>query len=233
MYCGPKEAKDRKIINDYLAGKPISVKTLDQVLKKFIAAYNYQEVIAKKNGLKPMDTRVIEAYWIGNKLLEKVSRADLQKMIREKFVGPGMLSKEKADRLIKNLPTGAVAHHTFHVFYLGAVTDVIELKGKLLDICRPAWGKIIALKDNGARKDSQLTISYWPIAIKNNQLSISKRTKIIKIIWRKIILPQAKIGQTISFHWHLAGQVLTPDKVRNLRKYTLKNIKAVNKKNEV
>jgi len=71
-FCGPK---DKGALLNYLKGKSASRQTgkkIRKILEQFKGAYPYYELIAKNNGIKdPFDERVVRAYWVGNKLLEK------------------------------------------------------------------------------------------------------------------------------------------------------------------
>jgi len=70
-FCGPENKKD--ILSEYLKGKKIS--GIREFLKGFEGAYPYYELIAKANNIKdPFDENVVKAYWVGNKLLEKVKK---------------------------------------------------------------------------------------------------------------------------------------------------------------
>ncbi|MBU2564195.1 hypothetical protein KKA23_01285 [Patescibacteria group bacterium] len=72
-FCGPQEEKNKGILSQYINGKNIDKKKIKELLKEFEGAYPYYELIAKSNNIKdPFNKQVIRAYWIGNKLLEKV-----------------------------------------------------------------------------------------------------------------------------------------------------------------
>lgn len=193
------------------------------VLKKFEAAYAYYELIAQKNKVKagPFNKRVVEAYWIGNELLEKVKARDLREMIVEKFTRPGLLSIQQAETKVKLIPESAKPHHSFHVLILGSITGRVDFDNntKLMDICRIGWGKVSKLKT------SKISISYNPLIGKK----IIKLGKPIKkeIIWDKKILPGVKVGDWVSFHWNYAIQVLREQDILNLYKYTQNTLDAL------
>lgn len=66
--CGPKANSD--LLNFLIEQKPS--KRLTFLLKKFKTMYPYLKKIADANKIKdPLDERVVEAYWIGNNLLDK------------------------------------------------------------------------------------------------------------------------------------------------------------------
>ena len=67
-YCGPEEAS--KQFNEYIE-KQDNEKDVEASLKKFEGLYPYLSSIAEKTGKIFTDYDVVEAYWIGNKLLDK------------------------------------------------------------------------------------------------------------------------------------------------------------------
>lgn len=124
-----------------------------------------------------------------------------QKVVKAYWIG---------NNLLKKTPK---AHHSFHVFVVGSITGRIELKGKLLDICRISWGEVIKKTKN------KVIIKYQPIKkVKNKYLLTDFTEK--NILWDKELVPDIKVGDTISCHWNHLIQVLNKQDVANLKKYT-------------
>ena len=140
-FCGPQQDKLKKFIK----GK-LGIPDIIPVLEKFEAAYAYYELIAQKNKIKagPFNKKVVEAYWIGNELLEEVKIDDLRKMISENFSRPGLLSKEAAAKKAEEISNNSKPHHSFHILVLGSITGRVNFEGdtKLKDICRVGWGRV-------------------------------------------------------------------------------------------
>lgn len=68
-FCGPKE---NRVIFDSVIKNKVEPR-LKEVLKKFPTALFYLKKIGKSNKIKdPFDKKVVEAYFIGNRLLEKL-----------------------------------------------------------------------------------------------------------------------------------------------------------------
>jgi len=232
-FCGPRDLASLKIIDDYLWGKKISNKKIENVAKEFVGVYPYLKLIAKKNGLEPLDKQVIEAYWLGNSLLKQVTVDDLKTLVLKNFIGQGRLSQAEAEESAENIPARATAHHSFHVLYIGSVTNTVQLVGKMLDLCRISWGKIIKIPNSiklGSTKSQipNLLIKYRPLILKQNEIRLSRDEEEKEIKWNQKILPKITEGQIVSFHWDLACEVLSEDQVRNLEKYTIRNVEAVN-----
>jgi len=220
-FCGPQDEDSNKIVDDFLKGRRISAKRLDKVASEFIGVYPYLELIAEKNNLEPLDEQVVEAYWIGNNLLKQVTADDLKRLIMEKFVGVGKLSRAEGERLSVNLPSRAVAHHSFHVLYVGSVTNTVQLVGKLLDLCRVSWGRVTGYGGETIR------VKYRPLIVRPSNIRLGRDEAEKEIKWNKKVLPKVIADQIITFHWDMVCEVISEDQVRNLEKYTLRNIDAV------
>jgi hypothetical protein len=214
-FCGP-EVKATELFMEYLAGK-IGEEKVRPVLEKFEGAYPYYELIAKSNGISdPLDDQVVEAYWIGNELLENVAVDSLKEMIRVKFSRRGLLKEEIAEEKAKAVPEGAVAHHSFHVLINGPVTGRVVLEGKLLDLCRVGWGKVREIK--GERLKIKVVVEYRPL-VEEKKLRLGESVE-KEINWNPEIVPAAKIGSWVSFHWNQVCEVLNEEQIKNLEKYT-------------
>jgi hydrogenase maturation factor len=213
--CGPQQ----DLLKKFIAGK-ISIPEIIPILKKFEAAYAYYQLIAQKNKItSPFNKKVVEAYWLGNKLLDKFTASDLRKLINERFCRPGLLFKKEAARRASLVPENSKPHHSFHVLVLGSITDSVDFTGKtkLKDICRIAWGRVVK-KSKIKNQKSKITVSYNPLIGKNK---IKFGPPIRKDInWDKEILPKVKIGDWVSFHWNFAIQKLNEENIINLYKYT-------------
>ena len=116
-FCGPEDKEEKKIIMNYLYGKDKLEFAARKILKKFKGAYPYYQLIAKSNKISnPLDYEVVEAYWIGNVLLDKIGTSELKKMMTEKFLPMGKISLAK----IENLPPQSIAYHNFHALFVGS-----------------------------------------------------------------------------------------------------------------
>ncbi len=209
-FCGPPQKKLKKFIKN-----KISVQDIIPVLEKFEAAFPYYQLIAQKNGIhNPFNKKVVEAYWLGNELLEKITAKDLRQLIINKFSLPNLLSKKEAVEKAKKIPANSKPHHSFHVLIIGSITGRINLNNlKLQDICRIGWGKIIRVKKN------RLLVSYNPLTKREKIIELGQATN-KEIIWDKDILPKIKTGDYVSFHWDYAIQKINKNNISNLRYYT-------------
>ncbi|HRY52726.1 MAG TPA: DUF6390 family protein [Candidatus Portnoybacteria bacterium] len=219
-FCGPKQ----ELLKKFLVGK-LSIPEIIPTLEKFEAAYAYYQLIAKKNKISsPFNKKVVEAYWLGNDLLDKFTANDLRRFVEERFCRPGLLSKSEAKKRAQLIPEGVKPHHSFHVLVLGSITGSVDFTGntKLKDICRIGWGKVKRIIKN------KIVISYVPLAGKKNISFAPPTNKTIN--WNKEILPSIDIGDWVSVHWNHAIQKLNEENIINLFKYTQDTLNALNAK---
>src|SRR3989337_1307374 len=81
-YCGGDD--DRTLFQYGVAG--VTDGGLRELLGTFTGALPYLRLIAGSSGIRdPFDPRVVEAYWIGNELLEGVEVRQLYDSLRERF----------------------------------------------------------------------------------------------------------------------------------------------------
>jgi len=244
-FCGPKE-KATKLLLDFVLKNNVSEKKIKKILREFVGAYAYYQLIARKNGIKdPFDERVIEAYWLGNELLDRVDGLALKRLVEESFSGQGLLPKAVARVRASRIPRGAVPHHSFHVFIIGSVSGRVTLSGAMLDLCRVGWGKVRRFKisDPSATANAGQASSGQVLRLKNEKEKIvveyqslvgEKKLKLGKpvkkeIVWNQKLLPGLKKGDWVSFHWGQAIEKLSPREIKSLEKYTRKNLEAMNK----
>jgi hydrogenase maturation factor len=223
-FCGPQDKISRKILFDFAQGKNVSEDKVKNILSKFEAAYSYYKLIAQKNKIKdPLDEKVVEAFWVGNRLLEKISDSDLKKLILTQFSRPGLLTKEEAQKRAIRVSKGATAHHSFHVLVLGAIAGRVKLEGELLDLCRIGWGKVTKIISN------KLQVEYKPLVL-GKKIKLGREVE-KEIKWDEKIVSGVKVGDWVSFHWTCACEVLDAKEVKNLEYYTQKTINLVNAPN--
>ena len=183
-------------------------------LRTFAAAYPYLELIAGCNQIAdPLDVRVVEAYWIGNDLLERVDWTRYARHLHERF---RLRTKPQAlDLLLGKPPAGARAHHAFHVF------DVSFRAGlphgdAALDHCRIGWGTITAIEPGA------YTVSYQPIVVRDGHLAYGEiqPARVLRAIGDDGFMDGAAAGDVVAFHWRWACVRLLPQQVAALERYT-------------
>jgi len=226
-FCGPQKNRDKRVLLDYLSGQKFPEEKIRGILEEFEGAFPYYKLIAKSNNIKdPFNEKVVKAYWIGNRLLEKVSVDSLRKMIIKEFSKPGLLSKHLSLKKAKETPLNSKPHHSFHALVMGSVTGRIVLKGKLLDFCRIGWGKVIQHK---LGRKNKIMIEYQPVREKNERYFLGEPIEKL-ISWDRNLVLKINIGDTVSVHWNYLIQILNKGDLANLKKYTQITIESLNDK---
>jgi hydrogenase maturation factor len=220
-YCGPKDAEN--IFIRYLEKKD-NADAVRKALIRFEGLFPYFSTIAKRNKKELLDKDVVEAYWIGNTLLDSMTRKDNQVII-EKLMKRG-LPKSIGGRLIKELPEGFVPHHCFNVFYVGVghTTGSVETTLANMNNCRPAWGTVVEVMPNAAIVDSQ------SIIMKKGKYVIGPDEAKTAVYLEKM-LPKVKKGDVVGLHWGMACTVLNKTQAANLKKHTEKTLTVLNHDN--
>ncbi len=228
-FCGLQENSAKKTLLDYLSGEKISEQKIRKILETFKGSFAYYKLIAKSNGIKdPFEEKVVKAYWVGNQLLEKVPINSLRNMIVKEFSGPGLLSKETAEEKAGGIPLTSKAHHSFHVLVIGSVSSRIKFNGKLLDICRIGWGKVIRFENKKTKNIYRVIIEYQPLQKRKERYFLGKPISKI-VFWDKKFIPEIKAGDRVATHWNHIVQILGTKDLVNLKKYTQVTINSLNK----
>lgn len=226
-YCGPDE---RDMILRHLEGAT-GGEDLESTLKRFEAAYPFLKLIARATGHEAFDYQVPEAYWIGNRLLERVDVPDFRDFSRMDLPDR---NEQEVDRAFRALGGRARPHHTFYVmstYATASVRDGPNLANesqqrvvKAMDNCRVSWGKV-----RRVGKDS-LQVESRPLVLEDGRFFLG-RLKLKKVGYNPRVDPfgRVKPGDPVSIHWDYACEVLSPRQVRNIARYTLLDIESVNK----
>lgn len=222
-YCG--KPSFRRALAAYLLGKtPARKRALEAEIGKFFAHHAYLKLIADANGRSPFDAKVSEALWLGNGLLEKVGRKDLQRLILRDFVGEGKLGKKRAAELAKKMPGGFLAHHTFHVLYIHTISGVIEPSVENADLCRVSWGRVKRAGRSYAVLESQKLVK------KKGKLALVPFSRKVSLSAAGIALvPEVKTGDNVASHWDVAVMKLSKKQAGMLEKVTRHNVEIANR----
>lgn len=234
-YCGPPK---NSTLLDHLRAK-IGDKEVENILSQFGTLYLNLKLIAFENKIKdPFDRRVVEAYWIGNNLLNNIQSLNYVALLDEKFKLEMKIGRDKFSRLkYKFLSNQTLPHHSFHVFNIFKRTgnEIINHTLETMDSCRIGWGKIIEIpilnfKFSFKSKILKIKIKTKQLTISNQQLSLNKSTiKELKTDYRgKSFLNDLKVGDWVSYHWGFVCDILSVSQVKNLEYYTTKAINFFN-----
>lgn len=202
---------------------------LAELARSFDGAWPYLALIAACNHIaNPLDPRVVEAYWVGNRLLDQVRGDDLARNVNERFHGRIGRAQE---RVLDVIAAGAQPHHCFHVFavypWLGLMrTGIVEQPLQILDRCR-----ITPALVERCGEDGSLTVLARPLRWHSGELSLGEPCA-REVRWASdglAFLDRPRPGDHVSLHWDFVCDSLTPGSARALLRANQLAISAVNR----
>lgn len=200
---------------------------LAEQARTFDGAWPYLTLIAGANGIAdPLDPRVVEAYWVGNELLDRVRPDELARHVDDRFRGRIGRAREHVFDVIA---AGAVPHHCFHVFavypWLGLLrTGVVDQPLHILDQCRTTPAVVQAVDGES------LEVLAQPLLWEDGALRLGGPTA-RTVRWQDdglAFVRRPRPGDHVSLHWDFVCDVLSPAAARALGRANRRAIHAVN-----
>jgi uncharacterized protein DUF6390 len=222
-YCGPD---DHLALLEYGAAGATD-RGLVELARGFDGAWPYLEVIAAANGIAdPLDERVVEAYWVGNALLDRIDLREFGAFLDDRFRG-------RAGRgwstIAEAIPAGAVPHHSFHVFQVYPWVGLMragwsEHPLRVLDRCRIRWGTVVEIEGELA------TVRFRPLVWDGRELSLGTPSleQVPVSIDGKGFVAALRPGDAVSLHWDWVCDRLTPGRLAALRRFTARQLTIAN-----
>ena len=218
-YCG---GDDNEALFEYCVANETDP-GLVALLRKFQAAYPYLKLIASSNHIPdPFDARVVEAYWIGNELLDQVDLVQFYNSLRERFAK--QLDAKTLGHLLSKPPLGARAHHSFHVFDVHSRIGMIDHSLHTMESCRIGWGRVKEILA------THFVVEHQPLVLESGKVKLGdlRDKKVLRELGGAGFISSCQEGDFISFHWDWACNRLSLRQVQNLEKYTEYNLKLAN-----
>jgi hypothetical protein len=223
-YCGPPDS--RALLEYGAAG--VSDPGLAQLARGFQGPWPYLTLLAGAAGVAdPFDYRVVEAYWVGNDLLERVRRLDFGNTLHAHFA-PRAGSSFRF--LAEAVPAGAVCHHSFHVFGVYPWAGVLR-SGKrveepmhVLERCRIRWGRVAAVEG------AQVVVESQPLRWDGTRLGLDRPRPetAVRATDGVGFLDELAPGDWVSLHWDWVCDRLTPRQLAALKRYTRRQLDICN-----
>lgn len=218
-YCG---GDDHRTLFEYGVESVVDG-GLSPLLRKFSGALPYLQLIAQANGIRdPFDERVVEAYWIGNELLDGVDVRQLHDALRARF-GKQLQGRTRAV-VLEKAPAGARPHHNFHVFDVHSRVGQLEHSLETMDQCRVSWGRV-------TRVDGpELVVERQPLVLVDGKLRLGsvQPARVVRQVDGRGFADAASPGDWVSLHWGWVCEVLTPRQQANLVRYTGDHLRLAN-----
>jgi hypothetical protein len=221
-FCGPA---DSLAFREYGVAGVVDT-GLVELAQAFAGAWPYLELIAGGTGIRnPLDRRVVEAYWVGNRLLDAIPLAHIANSMEDRFrprVGA------QFGFLAEGVLAGGVPHHSFHVFgvypWVGLLGDDRKADRALtvLDRCRIRWGRVTAVVGD------LVTVNSRPLQWDGRTLSLGE--PVTEVAESSVVAAaDLVVGDWVSLHWHWVCDKLSDHQVRALRNYTRRHLDLVNR----
>jgi hypothetical protein len=222
-FCGPDANRE---IWDYV-NDGFTDFGLQKLLRGFETLYPYLERIARSNRIPdPFDSRVVEAYWVGNVLLDKVDK----QMQHDFFIDDLRLKDKlpiKTFRVLEDRITrGILPNHNFHVINVPKKMGHagMDATPDFMDSCRISWGKVTKVSG------PNITLMHEPLIDTKGVLSLGEpvEKKIIRRLEADYDIEMLQEGEHITVHWDVPCEVIDEQTVKKLRTYTLRSIDIAN-----
>lgn len=221
--CGPA---DHRALLEY-AGAGVVDGGLRALAHGFEGAWPYLELIAGANGIDdPLDGRVVEGYWLGNRLTSKVRATDLARLTDARF-------RQRAGRNVESIEQavacGLPPTHGFHVFAVYPWTGLLR-EGRdqpalhVLDQCRISWGEVLEIDgDFAAVRSPRLQRGATGLEL-GTPTALRARIALDGSALVGVLRP----GEHVSLHWDWVCDRLTDRQLRRLRAATAACLPVVN-----
>jgi hypothetical protein len=222
--CGPEA------IEELYAGATVGKddRALRELARSFEGAWPYLELIADANGLSdPLDRRVVEAYWLGNALLERVTPRAMDASMTTRF--QARVRPKEWHWLGDKAGSGGVPIHAFHVLDVfprvgllrsGSVDGVLAV----MDSCRIRWGRVLE------RDGSALVVQAVPLELRAGKLELGAARPERIEAWRDgtSFVDEARVDDVVAIHWSWACDRLSPARLAELIGWTRRQIHVAN-----
>jgi len=214
-YCGPDDASVLLRRDSADAEQDIA-----RHARQFEGAWPYLEIIAAAAGIAdPLDERVVEAYWIGNDLLDNVDPESLVAQLQERFVG------QTGASWVPGQP-----HHSFHVFAVypwvgllrGGTGNDVALS--VLQQCRIRWGEVVAVRGE------RVAVLSQPLVLVDGVLALgaAREESAAWSVQGRSLLSSVCVGSNVALHWDWVCDVLSAEQLAALVQHSADQLDRTN-----
>lgn len=222
-FCGPADSTE---LLEYGAAR-VSDRGLVQLARSFTGPWPYLKLIAGAAGIAdPFDHRVVEAYWVGNDLLDRVDMATFGNALVDRF---RKTAGSSWSHLAEAIPAGAVAHHSFHVLGVYPWVGLLATyRGghplHILDRCRIRWGEVLSVDGE------QVVVRSRPLEWDGTRLylGVAVAETATRAAGGLGFVDDLQTGEWVALHWDWVCDRLTRRQLANLRRYTMRQLEITN-----
>jgi hypothetical protein len=218
-YCG---GNDQEVLFEHAAAGQ-SDRRLAPLLAKFTGAFPYLRTVAAANGIRdPFDARVVEAYWLGNELLDGVEAGALFRSLEERF--GRQLTGSLREQVLRKPPQGARPYHLFHVLDVYRHLDHDEVGMAAMESCRISWGQVRSVAG------AELVVRRQPLVLREGKLALGEAVdeRVLRSISDRGFADDVAVGDWVSVHWGWTCEVLDQRKLANLQRWSAHHLALAN-----
>ncbi len=199
---------------------------LEQLARQFAGAWPYLEFIAGVSGVHdPLDHRVVEAYWLGNGLLDRIDMTTFGNALMDRF---RRQMGRSWTHLAQAIPVGVVPTHSFHVFHVYPWVGLLgNGRGEPLEVlqrCRIRWGQVLAVHGD------QVLVRSRPLVYDGQRLDLGEPEVESATAGLEGVGPASGLqpGEWVGLHWGWVCDRLTQRQLVDLRRFTLRHLAIAN-----
>ncbi|REK19863.1 MAG: hypothetical protein DWQ40_06090 [Actinobacteria bacterium] len=219
-YCGPD---DHMALLHYRDSGAIDGGLAD-LARSFHGPWPYLKMLAERTGAGgPFSRRVVEAYWIGNELLDAIDTTDFGNTVEERF--RPRTSAPVWRRMAEAIP-GGFPHHSFHVFVTYPWVGLLEETHRgepleILDQCRIRWGRVRGLEGADAVVESR------PLEWDRQKLYLGA-PRLENVTVPASLSGQLTEGDYVSMHWTWICDRIDRRQLSNLERFSIRQLTMTN-----
>ena len=220
-YCGPE---DTELLAALLADGSPAKREFRKTIESFAGAWPYLELLGGCVGLDPLDARVIEAYWLGNDLLDGVDPLTWGNSLDDRF---RRRAGSDWERIVEGINAGGVPTHAFHVFcaypWVGLLrSGAVEQAMTVLDNCRIRWGTV------AGKVEDRLLVESQPLVWDGQSLRLGEE-RVEHVRTSIDTAATVSTGDAVALHWDYVCQRLTRRQLGYLRRMHAAHLALVNR----
>jgi hypothetical protein len=194
--------------------------------RAFDGAWPYLLYLAGLSGVgSVMDPQVLEAYWLGNDLLEQTDSRSFSEAMTAAFAG-----QHGADWGALEARPGPVPHHSFHVFSVYPWVGVLRRTGapralQVLDRCRIRCGQVDAVDGDTVQVVGE------PLSWDGTRLGLgpTEREPARFASGGRSLAGGLAVGDWVALHWDWVCDRLSTGQLDALRRYTVRQLAITNR----
>lgn len=204
-YCGPDRRSDIAVA---ASGHPLPAEELNALALAFDGAWPYLELIGRLTGRDPLSSEVVEAYWLGSRLLEATDLHRWGHSLSDRFRAR---AGKRWGSVSAALDYGGLPNHAFHVFcvypWVGLLREGHEEPAlEVLDRCRISLGRVMELDGDIA------VVRHRPLVWDDAELL--RPGEIVADPF--LTIDDLHPGDVVALHWDYVCQRLSRDQQERL-----------------